>query len=120
MLSFPLSLLLKRCCTEHACRTIIFSAIRLRSLHAINFADFSFTILPVMTWTTAEVGVTIMVASSALLRPVFDKLFHRMLSLSGSSRHHPLGPSNQYSKSPSNKVGSSRVHMNDHVTAGRR
>jgi hypothetical protein len=34
-----------------------------------------------MTWTTAEAGVAILVASSALLRPVFDKLFHRILSL---------------------------------------
>lgn len=56
-----------------------------------------------MTWTVAEAGVIIMVASSALLRPVFDKLFHRVLSLTGS--RYALGPSNLYANSQS-KMGS--------------
>lgn len=36
------------------------------------------------TWTTAENGIIILVASSALLRPVFDKLFGRLLSLTST------------------------------------
>lgn len=64
--------------------TIVFSVIRLQSLNSIDFNDFSYTVVPVMTWTTAENGVIIMVASSALLRPVFDKAFNNLLSISGS------------------------------------
>lgn len=80
-------------------RTIIFSVIRLTSLNAIDFDDFSYTVVPVMIWTCAECGIAILVASSALLRPVFDKVFHRILSLSSLTRTQ--GPSNGYMDSQS-------------------
>lgn len=78
--------------------TVVFSAVRLVSLTTVDFADFSYTVPRVMIWTTAENGVIIIVASSALLRPVFDRLFDRLASLSGSrgpaNRHEgSLGPS---------------------------
>lgn len=66
--------------------TIIFSVIRLKSLNSIDFDDFSWTVVPVMTWTAAENAILIMVASSALLRPVFDKMFGRLLSLASRNR----------------------------------
>lgn len=97
--------------------TIIFSVIRLRSLNTIDFDDFAYTVVSVMTWTTAEVGVIIMVASSALLRPVFDKLFHRVLSLSGS--RHQLGRSNPYANSHTaqSRMGS-RLRKDNFVSVG--
>lgn len=74
--------------------TIVFSVIRLVSLRMIDFDDFSYTVPLVMAWTTAENGVIIMVASSALLRPVFDRMLGRLASLSGS-RSKPSASANQ-------------------------
>ena len=54
-----------------------------------------------MTWTTAEAGVAILVASSALLRPVFDGLFHRVLSLSSVKTPGPSNVSDPYMGSQS-------------------
>lgn len=68
--------------------TIVFSAIRLASLKTVDFDDFSYTVPKVMIWTTAENGVIIIVASSALLRPVFDKMIGRLASLSGNRSKH--------------------------------
>ncbi|ROW02581.1 hypothetical protein VPNG_07892 [Cytospora leucostoma] len=81
--------------------TIIFSAIRLRSLNAVDFDDFAYTIIPAMTWTTAESGVAILVASSALLRPVFDKVFRGIMSLSPSGSPRPSGTTLPYLRSQS-------------------
>ncbi|KKY36501.1 putative integral membrane protein [Diaporthe ampelina] len=81
--------------------TIAFSAVRLTSLNSIDFEDFSYTVIPVMTWTTAEAGVAILVASSALLRPVFDGLFHRVLSLSSVKTPGPSNVSDPYMGSQS-------------------
>lgn len=89
-------------------RTIAFSAVRLTSLNSIDFEDFSYTVIPVMTWTTAEAGVAILVASSALLRPVFDKLFHRILSLSSYKTHNASGGSAQYVNSQPRMKGKQR------------
>ncbi|KAI3393495.1 hypothetical protein diail_4216 [Diaporthe ilicicola] len=88
--------------------TIAFSAVRLRSLNSIDFDDFSYTVIPVMTWTTAEAGVAILVASSALLRPVFDKLFHRILSLSSEKTPGPSDASVPYMSSQSRMNGKQR------------
>lgn len=84
-------------------RSIIFSVIRLISLNSMNFDDFAYTVIHVMIWTTAEVGVIIMVASSALLQPVFDKMFSGILSLSGSKNNSR--PSQRHINSKS-KMGS--------------
>lgn len=75
--------------------TVVFSAIRLASLRTVDFDDFSYTVPMVMIWTTAENGVIIIVASSALLRPVFDKMLGRLASLSGS-RNRPGNSDVQY------------------------
>ncbi|KAI7783217.1 integral membrane protein [Diaporthe eres] len=88
--------------------TIAFSAVRLTSLNSIDFEDFSYTVIPVMTWTTAEAGVAILVASSALLRPVFDKLFHRILSLSSERNPGPSDASAPYMGSQSRMNGKQR------------
>ncbi|KAK2606944.1 hypothetical protein N8I77_005663 [Diaporthe amygdali] len=88
--------------------TIAFSAVRLTSLNSINFDDFSYTVIPVMTWTTAEAGVAILVASSALLRPVFDKMFHRILSLSSGKTPGPSNASAPYMSSQSRINGKQR------------
>ncbi|POS74512.1 integral membrane protein [Diaporthe helianthi] len=88
--------------------TIAFSAVRLTSLNSIDFEDFSYTVIPVMTWTTAEAGVAILVASSALLRPVFDKLFHRILSLSSYKTPGASGGSAQYVNSQLRMKGKQR------------
>ncbi|KAJ0124662.1 integral membrane protein [Diaporthe amygdali] len=88
--------------------TIAFSTVRLTSLNSINFDDFSYTVIPVMTWTTAEAGVAILVASSALLRPVFDKMFHRILSLSSGKTPGPSNASAPYMSSQSRINGKQR------------
>lgn len=88
--------------------TIAFSAVRLTSLNSIDFEDFSYTVIPVMTWTTAEAGVAILVASSALLRPVFDKMFHRILSLSSEKTPGPSDHSAPYMGSQSRMNGKQR------------
>ncbi|KAJ4417303.1 hypothetical protein N0V82_006247 [Gnomoniopsis sp. IMI 355080] len=75
--------------------TIVFSAIRLASIRTVDFDDFSYTVPMVMIWTTAENGVIIIVASSALLRPVFDKMLGRLTSLSGN-RSKPMDSDVQY------------------------
>lgn len=82
--------------------TIIFSVIRLRSLNEIDFDDFSYTVPPVMTWTAAENAILILVASSALLRPVFDKMFGRLLSLTSRNR---LGTGDKYAYGQNSRSG---------------
>lgn len=80
--------------------TIVFSAIRLASLRTVDFDDFSYTVPVVMIWTTAENGVIIIVASSALLRPVFDKMLGRLVSLQSgtNSRSKPGNSDVQYGR----------------------
>lgn len=85
--------------------TVVFSVVRLRSLKSIDFDDFSWTVVPVMTWTTAENAVLIMVASSALLRPVFDKLFGRLLSLTSKSRLGGTGDRYPYGQDSRSGLG---------------
>ncbi|KAF3766241.1 hypothetical protein M406DRAFT_290634 [Cryphonectria parasitica EP155] len=84
--------------------TVVFSVVRLFSLNSIDFDDFSYTVPEVMVWTSAENGVIILVASSALLRPVFDKMFHGLLSLSGS-RNRLGDASNQYPYGQNSRSG---------------
>ena len=80
---------------------MIFAVLRLLSLRSLDFGDFSYTVPPVITWTYAETGVVILVACSPLLRPVFDKLFGRMLS----TRSQPTGPSQEGSDYMLNSKG---------------
>lgn len=75
--------------------TVVFSVIRLISLQIVDFDDFSYTVPKLMIWTAAENGVIIVVASSALLRPVFDQLVDRLALLSGS-RTRPGNSDNQH------------------------
>ncbi|KUI63082.1 hypothetical protein VP1G_10204 [Cytospora mali] len=77
--------------------TIVFSVVRLLSLNELDFDDFSYTAVPVMTWTAAEAGVAVLVASSALLRPVVDKVIQCVKSRSSRSS----APSNAYTNSQS-------------------
>lgn len=85
--------------------TVVFSIIRLKSLNSIDFDDFSWTVAPVMTWTTAENGILIMVASSALLRPVLDKMFGRLLSLTSRNRLGDTGEQYPYGQSSRSGLG---------------
>lgn len=99
MLALPLPMVLRLRVTKPAHKwallgvfgigvvTVVFSVVRLVSLTTVDFADFSYTVPRVMVWTTAENGVIIIVASSALLRPVFDRLVGRLSSMSGSRTH---------------------------------
>ncbi|KUI74018.1 hypothetical protein VM1G_09546 [Cytospora mali] len=77
--------------------TIVFSVVRLLSLNELDFDDFSYTAVPVMTWTAAEAGVAVLVASSALLRPVVDKVIQCVKSRSSRIS----APSNAYTNSQS-------------------
>lgn len=59
--------------------SVAFATIRLLSFRQLDFNDFAYTVVDVVTWTYAEMGVVIMVACSPLLRPVFDKVFRRFM-----------------------------------------
>ncbi|KAF9872095.1 integral membrane protein [Colletotrichum karsti] len=65
--------------------TIVFGALRLASVFAVDFLDFSYTSPTAMIWASAEVGVALMVSSSPILRPVFDRVFGRFISTLRSS-----------------------------------
>ncbi|KAK1471789.1 integral membrane protein [Colletotrichum cuscutae] len=65
--------------------TIIFGALRLASVFSVDFLDFSFTSPNAMVWSSAEMGVALMVSSSPILRPVFDRIFGRFISTLRSS-----------------------------------
>ncbi|KAL0932859.1 uncharacterized protein CTRU02_211822 [Colletotrichum truncatum] len=65
--------------------TIVFGSLRLASIFAVDFLDFSFTSPTAMIWASAEIGVALMVSSSPVLRPVFDRIFGRFISTLRSS-----------------------------------
>ncbi|KAK7446482.1 integral membrane protein [Colletotrichum acutatum] len=65
--------------------TIVFGALRLASVFSVDFLDFSFTSPNAMVWSSAEMGVALMISSSPILRPVFDRIFGRFISTLRSS-----------------------------------
>ncbi|KAF6790390.1 integral membrane protein [Colletotrichum sojae] len=65
--------------------TIVFGGLRLASVFTVDFLDFSYTSPNAMTWSSAEMGVALMVSSSPILRPVFDRVFGRFISTLRSS-----------------------------------
>lgn len=69
---------------------MVFGALRLYYIFAIDFADVTASQLPVVITGTLQAGVAIMVSSSPLLKPVFDATFRRIflyLGLADRSKH---------------------------------
>ncbi|TEA15717.1 Satratoxin biosynthesis SC1 cluster protein 4 [Colletotrichum sidae] len=84
--------------------TIVFGALRLASVYAVDFNDFSFTSPTAMIWTSAEMGVALMVSSSPILRPVFDRVFGRFISTLRSSAGR-TDPNSKYYSGVGGKSG---------------
>lgn len=63
---------------------MVFGAVRLAAVLNVDFNDFTFSAKTAHVWSVAEAGVAIIVSSSPLLRPIFDKVFGKFISLTGS------------------------------------
>ncbi|CZR70297.1 uncharacterized protein PAC_20199 [Phialocephala subalpina] len=67
--------------------TMAISAVRMSGIFTIDFADFTFTATPTSIWSVTEIGTAIVVASSPIIRPLFDKVFHSIVSSRQSNRY---------------------------------
>lgn len=110
-------------------RTMVFGAIRLAAVLRVDFTDFTFTARTAHSWSVAECGVAIIVSSSPLLRPIFDRVFKKFLSVTGSrnrsgrglkyDRSNRAGSNHRFSRPTTNKnpdgfypMGDSDVELN--------
>jgi hypothetical protein len=59
---------------------MIFGSVRVAIILDVSFKDFTFTGKTLHIITTAEAAVSIMVASSPMLRPIFDRLWRTSIS----------------------------------------
>jgi hypothetical protein len=66
---------------------MVFGALRLYYVLVIDFTDVTATQLGVVIQGTLEAGVSIMISSSPMLKPIFDSGLGRLLSLKQRSQH---------------------------------
>ncbi|OCL15437.1 hypothetical protein AOQ84DRAFT_384022 [Glonium stellatum] len=66
--------------------TMITGILRVVVTLSIDFTDFTFAAKGAHIWSVTEIGVSIVVASSPMLRPLFDKVFHTVASFTNVSR----------------------------------
>ncbi|KXH40966.1 integral membrane protein [Colletotrichum salicis] len=85
--------------------TIVFGALRLASVFSVDFLDFSYTSPNAMVWSSAEMGVALMVSSSPILRPVFDRIFGRFISTLRSSADRTNPHAKNYNSGKSGATG---------------
>lgn len=67
-------------------RTIIMGAFRMSGIFTNAFADFTHAATQTSIWSVSEMGTAIVVASSPITRPIFDKIF-QSIRLLGSNRN---------------------------------
>lgn len=67
----------------------------------MDFEDASYSGMVPDLLTILEVGVAIIVSSSTILRPVFDRIFHSISSVTGSQKYYGQGQSQSQSQSRS-------------------
>lgn len=64
---------------------IVVGLIRTVKIIKMDFADITYSGIVVDLLTILELGVAIIVSSSTILRPVFDRIFHSTGSVAGSA-----------------------------------
>lgn len=104
--SFPRSSLLKRIANT-ASSTIVVGIIRTIKVVTMDFKDPSYSGMVPDLLTILEVGVAIIVSSSTILRPVFDRVFHSIASFTGSQKYPDQSNTRSQSRSRSRKLSDS-------------
>ncbi|KAK8107070.1 uncharacterized protein PG998_009083, partial [Apiospora kogelbergensis] len=75
--------------------TLVFAAIRLYTVMNVDFADMSYSAVNTTTYSAVEPAIAIIVSCSPTLRPLFDRVFGRVLStFTKSSGQAGTGKSN--------------------------
>lgn len=95
---------------------MIAGGMRMGTIFTINFADFSYDGRITHMWAITEPCVAIMVASSPMLRPLFDRVFRIVLS----SVHHSqprvyYGDNTKNTQVLSLKQGNTFSRMDDEI-----
>jgi hypothetical protein len=68
-------------------------AVRMSGIFTIDFSDFTYAATQTSIWSVSEIGTAIVVASSPMIRPIFDKIFHSLSSSIRSTRNGPYDQS---------------------------
>ncbi|KAK7980162.1 phosphoglycerate mutase-like protein [Apiospora arundinis] len=66
--------------------TLVFAAVRLYTVMNVDFTDMSYSAVNTTTYSAVEPAIAIIVSCSPTLRPVFDRVFGRVLSTFSKSR----------------------------------
>ncbi|PGH16600.1 hypothetical protein AJ79_01706 [Helicocarpus griseus UAMH5409] len=99
--------------------TIIVGIIRTIKVVSMSFNDPTYTGMVPDLLTILEVGVGIIVSSSTILRPVFDRVFHSISSMPGSFKSYSLSRSQGHSHSHSQSQSRSRSRSTRYSDATR-
>lgn len=68
---------------------MVFTAIRLYYIYGMDFTDPTYSTIVPTTIGSVQMGIAIMVASSPLLRPIFDRTIASWFGLSVASGNRP-------------------------------
>lgn len=92
---------------------MVFGAIRLKEVLSVDFTDFSYSAFASHAWSVVEAGVAIIVVCSIHLRPIFDRVFRRLItSLRSTGRAASSAPLSKESNSKGQNSRASRGHPN--------
>lgn len=80
-------------------------------IFTIDFTDFTFTETRTSIWSVSEIGTAIVVASSPMLRPLFDKVFHNTSSSFRTGSNNPY----DHSHPKSNDIGAGFGRLTDEL-----
>jgi hypothetical protein len=80
-------------------------------IFTINFADFTYEATPTSIWSVTEIGTAIIVASSPIIRPLFDRVFHSIVSSARTNNRYTYNnnSNNQTLKSITKASGFDRL-----------
>jgi hypothetical protein len=91
--------------------TLAIGAVRMSGIFTINFADFTYEATPTSIWSVTEIGTAIIVASSPIIRPLFDRVFHSIVSSARTNNRYTYNnnSNNQTLKSITKASGFDRL-----------
>ncbi|KAK8015006.1 integral membrane protein [Apiospora arundinis] len=98
--------------------TMVFTAIRLYYIYGMDFTDPTYSTIVPTTIGSVQMGIAIMVASSPLLRPIFDRTIASWFGLSVASGNRPSQKGSGYIADSSHR-SRSNSHGNELLTFGR-
>ncbi|KAK7943180.1 Satratoxin biosynthesis SC1 cluster protein 4 [Apiospora aurea] len=98
--------------------TMLFTAIRLYYIYGMDFTDPTYSTIIPTTIGSVQMGIAIMVASSPLLRPIFDRTVASWFCLSVASGNRPSQKGSGYIADSSHRSHHNN-HGNELLTFGR-